>query len=230
MTGDVRGGCPVAHGRSEPAASGSARPASSGAAAAAAHPFQQRQQHFPGLLPEGEEVPENAIPAAGRGNSDDGKSWLNPSANQLFRALMRKDKPIEASDASSVAAVHVAVTDNTWQCILEYEKLHAKSCPQGPTLSRFQGMDGIYSFKAQIMMRLWGMRPFDRHDWYVNRCGKEVKYVIDYYSYETPTGPAGSGETAIDYFIDARPAPTVAGLWDRSRVAFQKWRRGEKIF
>jgi cytochrome c heme-lyase len=143
---------------------------------------------------------------------------------------MRKDKPIEAADASAVAAVHVAVTDNTWQCILEYEKLHAKSCPAGPTLARFQGMDGIYSAKAKIMMNLWGMKPFDRHDWYVNRCGKEVKYVIDYYSYETPSGPPGSGETAIDYFIDARPAPTIAGLWDRSRVAFQKWRRGEKIF
>ncbi len=46
---------------------------------------------------------------------------------QLFRALMRKEKPIEAGDASAVAAVHVAVTDNTWQCIMEYEKLHAKS-------------------------------------------------------------------------------------------------------
>lgn len=46
---------------------------------------------------------------------------------QLFRALMRKDKPIEAADASAVAAVHVAVTDNTWNCIMEYEKLHAKS-------------------------------------------------------------------------------------------------------
>ena len=24
--------------------------------------------------------------------------------------------------------------------------------------------------------------PFDRHDWVVDRCGKEVKYTIDYYS------------------------------------------------
>lgn len=72
------------------------------------------------------------------------------------------------------------------------------------------------------------MRPFDRHDWYVNRCGKEVKYVIDYYSFETPD-PV-TGETSIDYFIDARPAPTIAGMFDRARVAFQKWKRGEKIF
>ena len=23
--------------------------------------------------------------------------------------------------------------------------------------------------------------PFDRHDWWVDRCGKEVRYTIDYY-------------------------------------------------
>jgi cytochrome c heme-lyase len=89
-------------------------------------------------------------------------------------------------------------------------------------------MDGIFSLKARGMMALWGMRPFDRHDWYVNRCGKEVKYVIDYYSFETPD--PHTGETEIDYFIDARPAPTVGGLYDRARVAFGKWKRGEKIW
>lgn len=26
-----------------------------------------------------------------------------------------------------------------------------------------------------------GPAPFDRHDWTVDRCGKEVRYVIDYY-------------------------------------------------
>ena len=71
------------------------------------------------------------------------------------------------------------------------------------------------------------MRPFDRHDWYVNRCGKEVRYVIDYYSFETPTA---NGDTAIDYFVDARPAVTPSGLYDRARLAFQKWKGGEKFW
>ncbi len=75
-------------------------------------------------------------------------------------------------------------------------------CPN-PTLSRFYGMDGVYSFKAQIYRRFFGLTPFDRHDWIVNRCGKEVKYIIDYYSIETPI-PDQPGETHIDYFIDAR--------------------------
>lgn len=65
--------------------------------------------------------------------------------------------------------------------------------------------------------------PFDRHDWYVNRCGKEVRYIIDYYDMEDKDGNT-------EYFIDARPAPTAAGLFDRARLAFSKWRRGEKAW
>lgn len=222
-------GCPIAHGppgtvvgAHEPRAVDAPH---SAAAGSTKHPFQLRQQSdLSAQLPaDGEEVPSNSIPAAGRGNSDDGKEWLNPSANQLFRALARKEKPIEPTDANAVAAVHVAVTDNTWSCIMEYEKLHAesekhihtqhtrtprscvwscdashsdrsirhstagrgesltlppstplttrstflqtccseflfpfmfRSCPK-PTLARFQGMDGIYSIKAKIMMNLW---------------------------------------------------------------------------
>ena len=30
--------------------------------------------------------------------------------------------------------------------------------------------------------------PFDRHDWYVDRCGKEVRYVIDFYFNEDKAG------------------------------------------
>ncbi len=26
-----------------------------------------------------------------------------------------------------------------------------------------------------------GPLPFDRHDWYIDRCGREVRYVIDFY-------------------------------------------------
>lgn len=87
-------GCPIAASppgtRSEPSASGDARVAQPGL-----HPFQHKQQHYPGLTPQGEDVPENSIPAAGRGNSDDGKSWLNPSANQVTRGE-REDNAVHA--------------------------------------------------------------------------------------------------------------------------------------
>jgi hypothetical protein len=30
--------------------------------------------------------------------------------------------------------------------------------------------------------------PFDRHDWVVDRCGQEVRYVIDFYFYDDKAG------------------------------------------
>ncbi|EDQ85657.1 uncharacterized protein MONBRDRAFT_38782 [Monosiga brevicollis MX1] len=166
-----------------------------------------------------EVVPASEIPAAGRGNSDDGQSWLNPSANQLFRALRRKDKPIEVEDALAVAAVHELVTDWSWKGVMEYENMHERACPN-PTLARFEGKDGIYSIKARIMSAIFGVRPFDRHDWTVDRCGKEVRYIIDYYAVDD-----GMGDT--DYFVDARPAG-LQGVPDRMRLAFSKWQAGER--
>lgn len=39
-------------------------------------------------------------------------------------------------------------------------------------------------------MKSWlgGPLPFDRHDWYVDRCGQEVRYVIDFYFDENKAG------------------------------------------
>ncbi len=46
--------------------------------------------------------------------------------------------------------------------------------------------------KAWFYTRLYGgIRPFDRHDWTLDRCGREVRYVIDYYS----AGKDGDGGT-----------------------------------
>jgi cytochrome c heme-lyase len=152
-----------------------------------------------------------------------GKHWVNPSANQLFRALQRKNKPIEHADAMDVAQVHNMVTEESWKGVMQYEALHAGSCAQ-PTLAKFQGMDGIYSAKARFSHLMgWTPLPFDRHDWTVNRCGKEVRYIIDYYAVEEKDGD-------ISYFIDARPAPTLGGVYDRVRLAARKWWRGEKVW
>lgn len=34
---------------------------------------------------------------------------------------------------------------------------------------------------ARLMSWVGGPLPFDRHDWFVDRCGDEVRYVIDFY-------------------------------------------------
>lgn len=61
--------------------------------------------------------------------------------------------------------------------------------------------------------------PFDRHDWIVDRCGKDVRYVIDYYD---------GGIVDKDYrfaLLDVRPAMDSFGnVWDRMRVTYMRWR------
>ncbi|KAL0200433.1 hypothetical protein M9458_003620, partial [Cirrhinus mrigala] len=53
--------------------------------------------------------------------------------------------------------------------------------------------------------------PFDRHDWIIDRCGKEVRYVIDYYD---------GGQVAKHTILDVRPAfDSLGAVWDRMKVA-----------
>ncbi|VDQ12274.1 unnamed protein product, partial [Trichobilharzia regenti] len=61
--------------------------------------------------------------------------------------------------------------------------------------------------------------PFDRHDWVVDRCGKEVRYVIDYYD-------GGSVDETYQFAIlDVRPAlDSFSALWDRTRVAWMRFK------
>ena len=39
----------------------------------------------------------------------------------------------------------------------------------------------FYDFKLLSFVTYRYELPFDRHDWIVDRCGKHVRYVIDYY-------------------------------------------------
>eukprot|EP00955_Chlamydomonas_euryale_P068665 360194-Chlamydomonas_euryale.AAC.10 len=43
-----------------------------------------------------------------------------------------------------------------------------------PKLKRFRGRPAEYSPKARLLNTLGFALPFDRHDWIVDRCGKEV--------------------------------------------------------
>lgn len=55
--------------------------------------------------------------------------------------------------------------------------------------------------------------PFDRHDWVVDRCGREVRYVIDFYS-----GPSQPG-APVSMHLDVRPAlDSVGALYDRLKM------------
>lgn len=50
--------------------------------------------------------------------------------------------------------------------------------------------------------------PFDRHDWTIDRNGKRIRYVIDFY---TGRGGASTGASAglppqLAFYLDVRPA------------------------
>jgi cytochrome c heme-lyase len=115
----------------------------------------------------------------------------------------------------SVVAIHNAVNEQTWRHILFWERLHAHHC-KCPKLKRFQGRPKEFSPKALMLNWLGYKLPFDRHDWYVDRCGQEVRYIIDFYSGQASRPAEGTG-----MYLDVRPAlDSLGALIDRIRMVF----------
>ena len=61
--------------------------------------------------------------------------------------------------------------------VMQWEKMHPSRCG-GPRLKKFAGRPQDYSPKARLLNFLGYKLPFDRHDWVVDRCGREVRYSI----------------------------------------------------
>ena len=62
--------------------------------------------------------------------------------------------------------------------------------------------------------------PFDRHDWIIDRCGKRVRYIIDYYD----VGDEDSYKKGEFVHLDCRPAlDSFGAVVDRTRVAFLRF-------
>ncbi|ANQ11141.1 Cytochrome c heme lyase [Plasmodium coatneyi] len=145
------------------------------------------------------------------------ENWLYPSPQQFYNSLIRKNKHIDRNYIDAVVTVHNEVNEESWKHILKYEYLHRSKCSE-VTLQRFLGKFDDLSVKAKfrsIFSKLG--RPFDRHDWYVNRCGKEVKYILDYYNDE-------SMQDDKNIYIDVRPAMnSFSNVWDRIRYPFYEF-------
>lgn len=189
---------------------------------------------MPGHQPAAADAPSDAT---------DPSHWVYPSEQMFYNAMRRKAcprlqriaagyvgrvvaypvrvtkvtctqgwQPSEA-DMRSVVDIHNAVNERTWQHILHWERLHARSCA-APTLKRFEGRPKHYSPKAMLLNCLGYKLPFDRHDWYVDRCGVEVRYVIDFYSGAATAGAEGTG-----MYLDVRPAlDSFGAAVDRLRM------------
>ncbi|KAL1524019.1 hypothetical protein AB1Y20_018933 [Prymnesium parvum] len=114
----------------------------------------------------------------------DGGTWVYPSPQMFFNALRRKGKSAEGQEAAmdAVVAIHNNMNELTWKQVLEWEALHCDTCKEERKLLRFVGRPDELTAKAAVRYYLGlSPRPFDRHDWTVDRCGTEVRYVIDYY-------------------------------------------------
>ncbi|XP_056409912.1 holocytochrome c-type synthase isoform X2 [Hyla sarda] len=151
------------------------------------------------------------------------KNWVYPSEQMFWNAMLRKgwkwnEDELKPEDMSNIIKIHNKNNEQAWSEILKWEALHARECPCGPTLVRFGGKAKEFSPRARIRSWMGYELPFDRHDWVVNRCGQEVRYVIDYYD-------GGNVDKNYQFTIlDVRPAfDSMTAVWDRMKVAWWRW-------
>lgn len=154
---------------------------------------------------------ESTIPGPSEGN------WQYPSQQMFFNAMRRKGYDPQEQDMRAVVAIHNTVNEKAWEQILRYEALHPECGEASVRLLRFQQKTEP-TLKARALEFVGYKAPFDRHDWMVDRCGTEVRYLIDFYR-----GRAARGVPAdlTPMYLDARPAADdVSGAWDRVRLPF----------
>ncbi|KAJ3211454.1 pre-mRNA-splicing factor syf1 [Entophlyctis luteolus] len=193
------GTCPVDHsrfasvaGKAAPAAASDASPAATAAAASCPVPHGGSTGALNPLnnIPLGiNETP--TTPGAARLSTErevssipsgTGANWDYPSPQAFYNALKRKGWETNEGDVPTMVAIHNFLNEACWGEILKWEqKYHCAD------------------------------KPFDRHDWTVSRCGRDVRYVIDYYSgHDEPESPV--------FNVDVRPAlDSPSAVFDRVR-------------
>jgi cytochrome c heme-lyase len=136
----------------------------------------------------------------------------------FWNAMLRKgwkwkDSDINPQDMENIIRIHNINNEMAWQEVLKWEAMHARECAE-PKLKSFGGKATSYSPRARIRHWLGYELPFDRHDWIIDRCGRSVRYVIDYYD--------GGDVDPHSYqfaLLDVRPAlDSPTACWDRMKV------------
>ena len=128
---------------------------------------------------------KSTIPKGGTDND----TWQYPSPQMFWNALVRKNKEEGASEADieAVVTVHNNMNETTWKQVMIWENLRSQDYKLGeePKLLRFLGRPDDLSPRAYIKSLFGHPKPFDRHDWFVDRAGQQVRYIIDYYHDES---------------------------------------------
>ncbi|GMF64978.1 unnamed protein product [Phytophthora lilii] len=207
------GGCPVDH------SSKAACPADSGLNAE----LMRAAGHAAGVTVNGARlstaravspIPKGDFTPAHQSGTED--KWEYPSEDMYFKAMKRKGWAPDAQQMKTIVAIHNTVNEQSWREVLKWESFHPTKEPV--KLKKFMGKPTEYSPKAKIMNTIgWSVLPFDRHDWIVDRDGKEVRYVIDFYSGQPEPG------RPLSVYLDVRPAlDSVEGVVDRLRWQFHE--------
>lgn len=166
---------------------------------------------------------KSSIPKAGTN-----ETWVYPSQQMFWNAMLRKGwrwgpDDIKQEDMDHIIKIHNANNEHAWQEVLKWEALHAAQCGN-PMLKSFGGKAKEFSPRARIRGWMGFELPFDRHDWIIDRCGKEVRYVIDYYDGDLEPGSHRFAK------LDVRPAlDSPEAVWDRMKVAWWRWRYAPQV-
>jgi cytochrome c heme-lyase len=177
-------------------------------------------------------IPRSSLPHSAAANAcpvnheqetgADAKSgnWIYPSEKMFFDAMRRKGKAggSREEDMQTVVPMHNAVNERAWKEIRKWEAPYIEGSTgcDGPRLHSFSGQSTKLSPKARINTLLGYAAPFDRHDWVVDRCGKQVEYIIDFYSGKPDTA-LGQAPGQVSFFLDVRPKiNSLEGLRMRS--------------
>lgn len=157
----------------------------------------------------------SAIP---RGGEHEGKNWQYPSEQMFWNAMLRKGwrwekDALSQEDMKHIIRIHNTNNERAWQEILLWESFHANG--ESPKLLKFGGKAKEFSPRARIRALMGYDLPFDRHDWIVDRNGRHVRYIIDYYD----IGDENGYKTGEFVELDVRPAfDSFSAVFDRSRV------------
>ncbi|KAG8966928.1 Cytochrome c1 heme lyase [Tulasnella sp. 419] len=153
----------------------------------------------------------------------DGEKWVYPSQAQFYNAMARKNHNPRQADMGVVVPIHNAVNERAWNEVLKWETGRGGEGCGGIKLVSFKGNPGKMSIKARIKTLFGYQRPFDRHDWLVDRCGLRMRYVIDFYTgrpNSTSPSPAGN----LSFYLDVRPAlDNWEGVKMRMEMFFNRW-------
>ncbi|KAF7322535.1 Cytochrome c heme lyase [Mycena chlorophos] len=174
--------CPVDHSKSQPSKSTWATLFSSPTASTSTQSSLSTERET------------SSIPKA-----DDGK-WVYPSEAQFFAAMARKNHNPQAGDMKTIVPIHNAVNERAWAEVMQWEAGRGGEACGGVKLVNFRGKPGEMSPRARVKTFMGYTAPFDRHDWVVDRCGTQMRYIIDFY-----TG-RNDGNAAPSFYLDVRPA------------------------